>query len=163
MKRLSAVVILLLLPSALFAQTVFVVRHAERADAGMAATTDPDLSDLGRARASSLAGWLKDAGISRIYVTEFKRTRQTADPLAKQIGIEPVVVSSKKEEAGRLIDLVKTGTGNVLIVGHSNTVPQILKGLGIEASIVIADNEFDNLFAVDRGCAQPTLLRLRYR
>ncbi len=163
MKRLAALLICLLVPSAVFAQTVFVVRHAERADAGMASTPDPDLSDAGRARAESLAALLKDAGITRIYVTEFKRTRQTAEPLAKRLTIEPVVVSSRKEEAGRLIDLVKAEGGNVLVVGHTNTVPQTLNALGVEDAIVIGETEFDNLFAVNRGCAKPSLLRLRYR
>jgi phosphohistidine phosphatase SixA len=166
MKRLIAVLVFLLIPAAAFAQTtVFVVRHAERADAGMKTgpTSDPDLSEAGRARAESLASLLKDAGIARIYVTEFKRTGQTADPLARQLKIEPVVVSSKKEEVSRLIDQVKAGSGNVLIVGHSNTVPEILKGFGIDEAVVIAEMEFDNLFVVNRGCASPSVIRLRYR
>jgi hypothetical protein len=53
--------------------------------------------------------------------------------------------------------------GNVLIVGHANTVPDLLKGLGIKDDITIADAEFDNLFVVVRPEAgEPTLIRLRY-
>ena len=161
MKRTIAVLALLLLPSVALAQPVaFVVRHAERADAGMAATTDPDLSDAGRARAQSLAGMLKDARIAHIYVSEFKRTRQTADPLAALLKLEPAVVVQK--DIAQLPARVKEAGGNVLIVGHSNTLPAILNALGVTEQITIGDMEFDNLFVVTRG-ATPTLLRLRYR
>ena len=77
-------------PPAAAQHTVFLVRHAERADTTPGAArrwpTDPDLSDAGRARAESLAAALKDAKITAIYTTEFKRTQQTAAPLAKALG-----------------------------------------------------------------------------
>ena len=152
---------IVLVPSTVLAQSVVVVvRHAERADAGMAAPpgADPDLSPAGRSRAEALATLLKDAGITAIYVTEFKRTRQTAEPLAKLLGIEPTVVSSK--DAGNWPDRVKTSSGTVLIVGHSNTVPAVIKALGGEP-VTIDDSEFDNLFILT-GPA-PTMLRLHYR
>ena len=54
-------------------------------------------------------------------------------------------------------------TGNVLIVGHSNTVPDLLKRLGVKDAITIAESEFDNLFVVVRPASgEPTLIRLRY-
>jgi 2,3-bisphosphoglycerate-dependent phosphoglycerate mutase len=149
-------------PSALFAQSlVFVVRHAERADAGMTAGAgaDPDLSEAGRSRAESLAAMLKDARISAIYVTEFKRTRQTAEPLAKILGLEPTVVSSKDDNG--LIERLKSSSGNALVIGHSNTVPAILKALAGE-TVTIGDTEFDNLFVITGGTSR-SLLRLRYR
>jgi broad specificity phosphatase PhoE len=163
MKRTMAALALLLLPAAALAQsTVFVVRHAERADAGMAAVSgaDPDLSEAGRARAEALKGMLKDARIARIYVTEFKRTRQTAEPLAKLLGLEPAVVPSSDTAA--LADRVKSAPGNVLVVAHSNTLPGILKALGVDETVTIADAEYDNLFLVTRG-ASPPMVRLRFR
>src|SRR5262249_39239458 len=69
---LAAVV--LLMPAVAFAQKlVFVVRHAERADAGMQAQTDPPLSAAGEARAQRLAAMLADTGVKDIFATEFKR------------------------------------------------------------------------------------------
>ena len=69
---------------ALAQATVFVVRHAERADDGAAKLEDdPDLSAAGRARAEALAAALEDAGITAIFATQYKRTHQTAAPLAK--------------------------------------------------------------------------------
>jgi broad specificity phosphatase PhoE len=145
-------------------QTVFVVRHAERADtAGGAAPTmaaDPELSAAGRARAESLAAALKDAKIVAIFSTEFKRTRSTAEPLAKALGVQVTTISSK--EPAKLIEVVKGVGGNVLVVGHSNTVPAIIKDLGVAAAVTVGDDEYDNLFVVTMG-ATPSALRLHYR
>ena len=144
--------------------TIFLVRHAERADAGTSGATtmatDPDLSDTGRARAESLARMLKDAGVVAIYVTEFKRTQQTAAPLAKALGIEMITVPANAPTT--LLDALKTARGNVVVVGHSNTVPDVLRGLGVTSVVKIDDKEFDNLFVVTMG-AKPTMVRLRFQ
>jgi broad specificity phosphatase PhoE len=145
--------------------TVFLVRHAERADGGKPAdggmmAADPDLSAAGRARAASLATVLKDAKISAIFTTELKRTSQTAEPLAKALGL-PIVQVPGKDAAG-LAKKLAAASGNVLVVGHSNTVPEVLKLLGVKETVTIGDEEFDNLFVVTAGTA-PTLVRLRYR
>jgi broad specificity phosphatase PhoE len=145
-------------------QTVFVVRHAERADtaAGAAPTmaADPELSDAGRARAESLAAALEDAEVVAIFATEFKRTQATAAPLAKALGLQVTTISSK--EPAKLIQAVRSAGGNVLVVGHSNTVPAIVKDLGVAAPITVGDAEYDNLFVVTLG-ATPSVLRLHYR
>src|SRR3954464_3301384 len=72
--------------------TIFFVRHAEKATTG---GDDMDISEAGRGRAESLATVLKDAEISAIYTTEFRRTQQTAAPLAKAIHVEPSVIPAK--------------------------------------------------------------------
>ncbi len=93
--------------------TIFLVRHAERADTapGTSPTmaADPDLSDAGRARADSLATALKDAKITAIYATEFKRTQQTAAPLAKALGLTVTIVTSKSAPA--LVEQLKKRQG----------------------------------------------------
>jgi phosphohistidine phosphatase SixA len=143
--------------------SVFIVRHAERADAGTAGNsmmaTDPELSDIGQARAARLSTMLRDAGITAIFTTQYKRTKQTAEPLARALGLTITEVNSK--ELASLADNIKGQTGNVLVVGHSNTVPDTIKALGIEAPPAIAETEFDNLFIVTRG-EKPTMVRLRY-
>jgi phosphohistidine phosphatase SixA len=143
--------------------TVFVVRHAERADGGVTGTmmgNDPDLSEAGRARAESLAAILKDAGITAIYTTEFKRTQQTAAPLAKALGITATAVSSKDTPA--LLEKIKAAAGNVLVVGHSNSVPDVVKGLGVASPVTIGDAEYDNLFVVRLG-DKPAVIRLHFK
>jgi len=144
--------------------TIFLVRHAERADTkeGSAPTmaADPDLSPAGRNRAAYLATVLKDANITAIYVTEFKRTQQTAAPLAKALGLTVKTVSASN--TADLLKQLESSQGNVLVVGHSNTVPEVVRGLGVASVVAIGDAEFDNLIVVTLG-AKPALLRLHYR
>ena len=144
-------------------QTVFVVRHAERADAAAGSSpmmaSDPDLSEAGKARAQSLAAALKDAKITAIYTTQFKRTRQTAEPLAALLGLQLSVVPAA--DVAGLIAKVKAG-GNALVVGHSNTVGEIVAGLGVAEPVKLADSEYDNLLVVISG-EKPALVRLHFR
>ena len=121
---------------------------------------DPDLSEAGKARAESLAKLLKDAHITAIFVTEYKRTQQTAAPLANALGLEVKVVPSKNTP--ELVKQVKAEKGNVLVVGHSNSVPDVIKGLGVSTPLTIGDDDFDNLFIVSQG-TPASLLRLHYR
>jgi broad specificity phosphatase PhoE len=136
--------------------TIFIVRHAEKADA----TKDPDLSDAGRARAEALAKTLRDANITEIYATEFKRTQQTAAPLAKALGITVTILPAKDNAA--LIAKLRASTGNMLVVGHGDTIPDLIKAFGISDPINIGENDYDNLFAMVPD-QKPHLIRLHYR
>ena len=144
---------------------VLLVRHAERADGGvpapnMSTPADPDLSAEGRARADRLAVMLAQAGVTRIVVSEFKRTQQTAAPLAKLLGVTVQTISSKDTAA--LVSRLKSAKGTVLVVAHSNTVPEIVKGLGIATAVTIGEADHDDLFVVTPG-ERPALVRLHYR
>ena len=166
MRYLAAAVLMLALSvaNANAQPVVFLVRHAERADAGMAAAkmagADPDLSGAGVARANSLAAMLKDARIGTVITTEYKRTKQTGDPIAKAVGVPLTVIGSK--DGPGVIKKIESSTGNVLVVGHSNSLPEILKGLGVTEPVTIAEDEFDSLFVVTRA-SPPAFVRLRYR
>ena len=142
--------------------TIFVVRHAERADApsphAAMMKDDPDLSPAGVQRAKALAAMLRDAEIKAIYTSEWKRTRQTAASLATAVGIR--MTSIPADDVTGLLQKVKAETGSVLIIGHSNTVPKILAGLGAAGTVTINDDEYDNLFIVLPG-TPVRLLRLR--
>ena len=148
-------------------QVVFLVRHAERAPVpaeqpsrGMMGD-DPPLSAAGQDRARRLAAMLASADIKHILTTEYQRTRQTAAPIAERSNIKPVMGAAKDPQP--FIDQIQKASGNVLVVGHSNTLPDLLKRLGVTRAITIADNEYDNLFVVvRRGAGEPTLIRLRY-
>lgn len=161
---ITALVAFLLAAPAAAQQSVFLARHAERADTVKGAApkmaSDPDLSEAGRARAASLAVLLKDANITAIYTTEFQRTRQTAAPLAKALGIAPRIV--KADDADGLMKAIRSQQGNVLVIGHSNTVPAVIKSLGVASPVMIGDEEYDNLFIVT-STTPPSLLRLHYR
>lgn len=143
---------------------VYVIRHAERADggavpAGMTTPADPDLSADGEVRARKIAAMLADAGVKAIFTTEFKRTKNTAAPLATKLGLTSQVVTSK--DAPGLIDRLKKEHANdiVLIVGHSNTVPGIIKALG-GGDVTVADDDYTSMFVVVPGAGTTT--RIRY-
>src|SRR2546423_10086213 len=115
-KRYS-LVFMFLCAISVFAQssgTTFFVRHAEK----MSDAQDALLSKTGEQRAACLAQTLRDAHIGAIYVTEVKRTQQTAGPLAKQLGIKATIV--KADEAAALAADIKKdiATNDVLVIGH---------------------------------------------
>jgi broad specificity phosphatase PhoE len=140
-------------------ETVFLVRHAERLDD----TTDPPLSSEGTARAQRLADTLRDAGITAVFSTQFRRTVDTGRPLADRLGLAVVPVTAGQH--GELIRQIRAlgPKARVLVVGHSDTVPELLTAFGHPNTIAIAKPEYDNLFVIVPGTGpQPTVLRLRY-
>ena len=140
-------------------KTVIVVRHVERLDS----STDPPLSPAGLQRAQTLARTLSRAGVAAIFVTQFQRTQLTAAPLAAQLKITPIVMTANA--TAPLIERIRREHANdvVLVVGHSNTVPEILPQLGASEPVTIQDDEFDSLFIlVPRGQASPSVVRLRF-
>lgn len=150
MRRLFLIAAALCLAGPLAAQqktTVILVRHAEKAAEG---GSDPALSESGRARAQALASELADDHVGTILVTRFVRTRQTAEPLATAGSLTPVVVPLEGvSHPAAVREAVLAHAGHtVLVVGHSNTVPEIIAALGGPAGIVIDDAEYANLFTV---------------
>jgi phosphohistidine phosphatase SixA len=145
--------------AALAQEAVYVVRHAERADQ----STDSPLSAAGTARARKLAAMLKDAGITHVYTTTLKRTIDTAAPLAAAINIraQQLPTADTQALAARLTALGPHD--RALVVGHSNTVPELIRALHGDAAVAISDDDYDNLFiVVPHTTAPPTLLRLKY-
>jgi phosphohistidine phosphatase SixA len=136
--------------------TVFLVRHAEKADGQ---GQDPPLSEAGRLRAEALARLLQSAGVKGVYTSQYLRTRQTAEPLAKRLGVTatPVPLSVKPSNPREVSDesireLTKKveahAGGALLIVGHSNSVPEVIRMLGGDAVPKIDESKFDDLFVV---------------
>ncbi len=147
-KTLVLVLFAASLPSAAPAATIILVRHAERSSAMSA---DALLSPAGEERARQLAQVLKDAKIQRIYVTELRRTQQTAEPIAARLHLKPIVIAEKDTDA--LIDeLRKAGDDEaVLVVGHTDTVPLIIDRLGGGPAPPFRDAEYDRLTVLCTG------------
>ena len=157
MKALALFLLLFVSASIASAEPVIViVRHAEKATNG---GNDPDLSPAGRARADALARILKDSGITAIFTTEFKRTQETAAPIATSTHLMPTVVAAK-DTAG-LVAKLHQMKGNALVVGHGDTIPNIIKALGIDRPINIPDEDYSELLIVTLG-DKPQLFRLHY-
>jgi len=132
--------------------TVFVVRHAEKAVDG---TRDPPLSAAGAARAERLArlfgGSHPEQRLEVVYATEFQRTRQTGRAVARHLRV-PLEIQPAGDTAA-LAEHIKSHHrgGRVLVVGHSNTVPEIVQSLGGPVLPAIADDDYSRLYVVSVG------------
>jgi broad specificity phosphatase PhoE len=146
----------MLAPSSVLAEPsmIYVVRHGEKATAGK----DPELSDQGKSRAQNIATTLSRAGIGSIFSSTTTRTRQTAQPLAQRSGLD--VQSYDPSAPKALVEKVKAQNGAVLVVGHSNTVPELVRLFGGAPGADIADNEYDRIYQliVGPGGAVTTVL-----
>ncbi len=139
--------------------TVILVRHAEKADDG---TNDPHLTLEGARRAEELSYLLGHVQLTAVYSTPFHRTRETAEPSARRQGKK--IRLYQPNEQGFLERMLKEHPGgNILIVGHSNTVPVMANVLtGSEDFPWLHDSVYDNLFivsAVELGKAKVTRIR----
>ncbi|MVM40630.1 phosphoglycerate mutase [Spirosoma sp. HMF3257] len=124
--------------------TVYIVRHAEKVNE----TDTTNLTPAGFARATALAEKLGNQHVDSIFTTPYRRTRQTAQPLAQRLGLQLVDYPAKPTEAiVNRVNAMKNKT--VLVVGHSNTILEIAKGLGAQPTLTkIEAGDFDNLLQV---------------
>jgi len=104
------------------------------------------LSEAGFERAQTLARVVSDAGISAIYTSKLLRTIQTAEPTARLLGLVPQQIN----EVGALAKNILDGHAGqtVLVVHHSDTLPELIVALGASTKPIIRDDEFDKLFVV---------------
>lgn len=126
-------------------QRIYVTRHFDTLEG----VKDARLTPVGEARARSLARWLKGRSLAAIYTTPFARTRASAEPLAAARDLKPIVYDWTN--ADRLVAAVKGQPGDVLIVGHSNTVPAIVERFGGARPAPLAHADFGDLWIVRDG------------
>lgn len=124
---------------------IYVVRHYDTP----AGERDPDLLPPGKARAEALVKWFRGKKLKAIYVSDFKRTRQTAAPLATERGITPEVYDPRDTPA--IVARARAAKAPVLIVGHSNTVPDIVQQLGGERPADLQHEDFGDVWTVRGG------------
>ena len=160
--------LLLTAPASVAAQAesvvVYVVRHAERADDGstsgfMGDTSDPPLSESGWARARLIAEILDDAGVTHVHSTDYVRTRSTGEPTAEAEGLE--IESYDPSNLPVFASRLRTMPGRHLVLGHSNTTPQLVEALGGDPGTEIDAMEYDRFYIVTiaRGTVSTVLLR----
>ena len=138
--------------------TIYIVRHAEKAPVEAGASqmmaSDPPLSDAGKVRAIALRDRLKGEGIRYIFSTNTKRTIATAQPLNELSGNTRIeIYSSKKDSTDAFIEKLKTiRNGDVLVVGHSNTIDDLANKLCGQTFVPgdLKDSEYDNLYIIKR-------------
>jgi phosphohistidine phosphatase SixA len=140
---------------ALADHTVYLLRHAEK----VSGQYDGDLTGNGKRRAANIAAMLKDAGVERIYSTDFKRTQQTAAPLAAAVNL--AVQSYNPFDMPSFAETLKAHNGVSVVVGHSNTTPDLIWMLGGDAGSAISEAEYSRLYQVtiaDDGTVKTVLL-----
>lgn len=144
---------------------VWVIRHAEKDTTPGAA--DPGLTDAGRARAAEWASRFKAEALTAVYCTKWRRSRETAEPIAAAHALTVTTLPESPARPGltgkaaadqRLLDdaaalaadiRAKHASGRVVVVGHSNTIPMILDALGAGApGLTIADSEYAGVWEV---------------
>lgn len=138
--------------------TIFIVRHAEKAPVPAGASqmmaADPPLSAAGETRALALRDRLKGEKVRYIYSTNFKRTTATAKPLSEAGGNLPIVIyNSRMDSMDAFISRLKEiRKGNVLVVGHSNTIDDLANKLCGNKVVPgdLKDSEYDHLYRVKR-------------
>jgi 2,3-bisphosphoglycerate-dependent phosphoglycerate mutase len=145
--------------------TVIFVRHAEKAEEPR---DDPGLSAAGKKRVAELTRQLKDAdviaGIDAVYSTPYRRSEETARPIAEALGL-PIHNYDGADTEAIMERIVREHKGQiVLVVGHSNTLPALMGNMGASKRVPpIAENEYDNIYIVSIPWFGKTkTIRLRY-
>jgi phosphohistidine phosphatase SixA len=134
---------------------IYVMRHLT-AETG----TDPGLTAEGARQAQLLAGWFASRRPPRaIYVSTYRRSRETAAPLAARLGVRPTVYDPTNSEA--LVASILRERGPVLVVGHSNTVPEIVERLGGARPAPIAHHEHGDLWRISGSPRAAQKLKLQ--
>lgn len=170
MRRLLAFAVFFALLPAAHAQTtsttIIVVRHAEAVADG---SRDPMLAPEGQVRAQTLAEVLADAGVSAVYATQYRRTQLTGAPTAAAAGVtvtvRPIAGPLEPYVDALVAHVLSTHPGQtVLIVGHSNTAPEVVKGFSGSDPGEIAHEDYGNVYVImsDGRPGQGRVIRARY-
>ena len=141
---------------------VLLVRHAEEAQEP---ADDPGITAEGKTRAEALAAALRDAGVTAVITSPLLRTRETGEPLATALGLRPTVVpiiSTVEAHIAAVAVAVRKRNGVVVVVGHSNTIPQIIAALGGPTLPEICEDVYDDLFGLVMVDGKTDLVRGRY-
>jgi broad specificity phosphatase PhoE len=147
--------------------TVIFVRHAEKT---VSPADDPGLTEAGQRRAAELARQLVDAdvvpgaGVDAVFSTPFRRTVETARPVADALELQ-IMTYDETDTEKFLETVVREYKGKiVLVVGHSNTIPDMIGNMGASKNVPpIVDDEYDNIYLVSIPWFGKTkTIRLRY-
>ena len=132
--------------------TMIFVRHAE---AAQDPAEDPGLSPAGQRRVAELTRQLVDAdvvsGINAVYASRYRRSIETAEPVARRLGLDVQIYEFDPVDNEEVLDrMLADHKGEIiLVVGHSNTVPQLIADLGASKNVPeIAHGEHDNIYLV---------------
>jgi len=122
--------------------SVYLVRHAEKGSD----SKNPQLTECGKARAEQLATLLSQTNIEHIYSTHYQRTMQTAKPLADQ---QQLAIKNYNPRYLEQLSLkLQQQKANTLVVGHSNTTPELVTLLTKETIAPLSEKDYQQLYQV---------------
>lgn len=151
------------LPATAAPKQIILVRHAEKA---AEPASDPGLSKAGRTRAKTLAMLLAADRVGAVVSSPLQRARATAEPLARQRGLDMQTVPIDATLAEHVQDLTlllrAQGADTVLVVGHSNTIPAIIRALGGPYLPDLCETSFGHLFRIYLDGGRVELVRQHY-
>jgi broad specificity phosphatase PhoE len=144
--------------------TYYIVRHAEKAAPSsgtmMLTTNDPPLNRLGELRAKSLGELLKDKNIGYIFSTNTTRTLSTVAPVASVFHLTPEIYATVDEG---FINKLKATKKNTVVVGHSNTIDDIVNRLTGQPHLTdLPDSAYNNIYLVKRRGKKFVLKEMDY-
>ena len=162
MKYVLFVLLLLSAGANSFSQKIFVVRHAEKAAPDGSMGGDVALSEKGKQRAEALREALEGETIDLIYSTNTVRTKTTAQPTAEKRGLQ-IQTYGPRPDSAFIQSILDTGK-NVLIVGHSNTIDDVVNLIMGEKSIEgdLDESQYDNLFVITLHTKKIKLEKKKY-
>ncbi len=170
MRYTISIIMLLCLQQNLFAQLpqgfnnqtkIYLVRHAEK-DTG----NNPPLTMAGHKRAGDLLRVLKNKNLQRIYATPYRRTQQTGDSLRIQLHIDTLIYKADTTGESLFAKIISAQDAGktILVIGHSNTVPKLIRKLGVTnfPAKDIDEKEFDNLYLITYKKGKAKLKAMKY-
>ncbi|MFT6732495.1 MAG: phosphohistidine phosphatase SixA [Polaribacter sp.] len=137
-------------------QFIYLTRHAEK---DKSVSKDPHLTKKGRLRAKNLVKMFLDKDIKRIYSTKYARTLETANPSSIKLGLN--IQTYDPRNLKQFAELLLSTPGNTIIIGHSNTTPNLVNLLGGIAGANIEESEYDRVYKlrINHGKVETEILR----
>lgn len=137
-----------------YPKAVYLIRHAEKMI--IEGEKNPELTRVGINRAEALPGALADVMPGFIYSSEYKRTQKTVAPLSKAWGRD-ISIKTAREPQLQIEVALSHCDQNVVIAGHSNTIPHLISLFGIQDEISIEDNQYGDLFIIQWQEGKPSV------
>lgn len=140
--------------------TVILLRHADR-NVPDPDDPDPHLNQAGKKRAQVLPHVIGKSGVKAVYTSSYIRTQETARPF---LDANPGLPAMQMDEASEIKDDILSNRAGqtVLVVGHSDSVPDLINQLG-GGIVEIKEKEYDNLFVLTVvAIGKAKVVRLKY-
>ena len=148
MARIFSVLTAIIIVLSSCSHSYYIVRHAEKVTQEANMSSDVSLTEEGKRRAEEIKKILSRKKIAYVFSTNTIRTKSTAQPTADYFHLTTAIYGPRPDSA--FISLLKSKKKNTLIVGHSNTVDDIVNMLCGKKEVAgdLPDTEYNKLFII---------------